>query len=90
VTSDVAEDVARVRNMKEHGLLHRVLLSHDNGWYEPGNTDRRYKGYGDLFTHLLPALRSAGLSEHEIELLVARNPAEAFAVRARPSVALHR
>jgi len=84
VTADVDADVVRITNMREHGLLDRVLLSHDNGWYEPGNPERRYKGYGDLFDHLLPALGASGLSDAEIKQLVVLNPAAAFALRVRP------
>ena len=78
--------VALVTNMKQHGLLGHVLVSHDAGWYhvgEPGGGD--FRAYNTLFESLLPALQAAGLTDGDVEQLVVRNPAEAFAVRVRES-----
>lgn len=72
-----------IEHMKLHNLLHRVLLSHDAGWYEPGNPGRKYKGYDVLSTRLVPALREHSFTQDEIDTLVVRNPAEAFAIRVR-------
>ena len=82
----IERHVELVMNMKAHGLLGRVLLSHDAGWYsvgEAGGGD--FRGYSTLFEDFLPALRAAGLTEDEITQLVVRNPAEAFAIRVRES-----
>jgi phosphotriesterase-related protein len=76
--------VARVGFMQAHGLLHRVLISHDAGWYhvgEPGGGT--FRPYDTLFDDLLPALRAAGFTDEEIHQLTVTNPAEAFAVRVR-------
>jgi len=76
--------VALVRTMKEHDLLHRVLLSHDAGWYhvgEPGGGT--FRPFDTLFTSFIPALRDAGLTDAEIHLLTVQNPAEAFMIRVR-------
>jgi phosphotriesterase-related protein len=64
--------------------LGRLLLSHDNGWYtvgEPGGGS--FASYTSLFTDLIPALRTAGMSESEVQQLLIRNPADAFAIRSR-------
>jgi phosphotriesterase-related protein len=70
---------------RREGLLHRVLLSHDAGWYDPdkpgGGT---FRPYDLLFTVFLPALRANGFAESEIATLTVGNPAAAFAVRRRP------
>ncbi len=76
--------VARVAFMKAEGLLHRVLVSHDAGWYhvgEPGGGT--FRPYDTLFTDFLPALEAAGFTAEEIHQLIAVNPAEAFTVRVR-------
>lgn len=74
----------RVLAMRERGLLGRVLLSHDAGWYEVGKPGGgAYRPHTALFTDLLPLLRKAGVSEDELDGLIARNPAAAFTVRVR-------
>jgi phosphotriesterase-related protein len=70
-------------NMKEQGLLHRVLLSHDTGWFEPGNEKRKYRGYEDLFVQLIPRLRELSFTQEEIDTLVVQNPIYALSVRKR-------
>ena len=79
-----ARYVRLVSTMRENGLLGRVLLSHDNGWYavgEPGGGT--FAPYTPLFANLLPALREAGCSQEEIHQLTEVNPAQAFSVRVR-------
>lgn len=83
-----AEETARyvrfVSTMRDNGLLDRVLLSHDNGWYsvgEPGGGD--FAPYTSLLTDLLPALQEAGFSQKEIRQLTVANPGQAFGVRVR-------
>ncbi len=71
-------------NMKEKGVLNRVLLSHDAGWYHPGEAvGGRFMGYVTLFQKLLPLLRGNGFTEEEIRELLVVNPAKAFAVQVR-------
>jgi len=63
-----------VRRMAEAGLLHRVLVSQDAGWYhvgEPGGGN--YRGYTYLYAEFLPRLEPDW-----IEPLLVRNPREAF------------
>lgn len=80
----VDQHVALVTNMRAHGQLHRVLVSHDAGWYhvgEPGGGT--FRPFDVLFAAFVPALRAAGLDDDDILQLVAINPAEAFTVRRR-------
>lgn len=75
-----------VQTMKQHGLLDRVLLSHDAGWYSVGEPNGgKFRSYTTLFEKFLPALKKAGFSDEEIQLLTVQNPARAFAVRVRAS-----
>lgn len=76
----VEQHVEYIAYLRQKGLLGRVLMSHDAGWYhvgEPGGGV--FREYTTLFTHLLPALRRAGFSESEIEQLIVQNPQRAFA-----------
>ena len=74
------ENVARVTAMLDAGHGDQLLLSHDQGWYDPaqpgGGTPRP-------FTHIsvgfLPRLRDAGVDAETIERITARNPFRAFA-----------
>ncbi len=75
--------VELIERMKDAGLLNRVLISHDAGWYEPGNPARQFKGYEPLFDRLLPALKERQFDERELDLLLVTNPVEALSVRTR-------
>ncbi|MFN4259424.1 MAG: phosphotriesterase [Gemmataceae bacterium] len=82
--TSVERHVKLVQNMKQRGLLGRVLVSHDAGWYhvgEPGGG--RYRSYETLFTEFVPALREAGFSAADIRQLLIENPKAAFTIRAR-------
>ncbi|MFP4290060.1 MAG: phosphotriesterase [Cyclobacteriaceae bacterium] len=68
--------------LKEAGLLDRVLLSHDAGWYRPGEEDGGdFRPYTDIFAHFLPYLKENGYGSKEIKQLMIENPAEAFRIR---------
>jgi phosphotriesterase-related protein len=76
--------VALALTMKEHGVLHRSLISHDAGWYHVGEPDGgTFRPYDTLFTDFVPALKNTGFTDAEIDQLLVKNPAEAFAVRVR-------
>ena len=81
----VTAHTALVSAMRERGLLHRVMLSHDAGWYtvgEPGGGE--FRGFELLCTDAIPALREAGCTDADIARITRDNPAEAFTVRKRP------
>jgi phosphotriesterase-related protein len=81
---NVTEYVAMVKNMREHGLLHKVLLSHDAGWYSPGEPGGgSFRDYTVLFEYLIPLLRQNDFSEEEIDTLVKLNPRRALAIKVR-------
>ena len=72
------------REFKRRGLLGRVMLSHDAGWFDPAKPGGgTFRPFDLLFVQFLPLLRENGFSEAEIEQVTVRNPAEAFAVRVR-------
>lgn len=67
--------------LRKEGLLDRVLLSHDGSTFPPG--DRPKRPYDVLFTTFIPMLKAGGYSEDEINQLVVKNPARAFAIQIR-------
>jgi phosphotriesterase-related protein len=78
--ASVARHVDLVRRMKAEGLLGRVLVSQDAGWYhvgEPGGG--AFRPFDTLFTTFVPALGEAGLSKDEIRQLLVDNPRRALA-----------
>ena len=81
-THDVNWYAERIAELKEAGYLHRVLISHDAGWFKPeeagGGT---FRGFTGIFTDLIPALEQQGLSQEDIQLLLEVNPINAFFIR---------
>lgn len=78
------QHVELVTAMRKAGFLHRVLVSHDAGWYnvgEPGGGT--FRSYTTLFTKMIPALRHVGLSDSEIRQLTEDNPQKAFQIAVR-------
>lgn len=73
-----ARYIALVTTLAEAGLLDRVLLSHDAGWYNVGEPDGGvYRPHTAIFTHVVPTLR-ARLGDEAIVQLLTRNPARAL------------
>jgi phosphotriesterase-related protein len=74
----------RIVELKKEGFLDKVLISHDSGWYDPAKPDGgEYQGYTIIFDSLLPALRTSGLTENEINQIIVKNPQEAFRIKVR-------
>lgn len=72
----------RISALKEAGYLDKVLLSHDAGWYRPGEPGGgQIRGYTGIFTNLIPALLEEGFTQKDIDQLLTINPRMAFAVR---------
>lgn len=76
--------VERLTTIKEAGLLHQVLISHDAGWYRPMKVNGGdFRAYSAIFKQLLPALQEKGFTEDDIHQLMVKNPASAFSIRVR-------
>ena len=77
--------VAWLHELKTNGQLHQVLISHDSGWYRPGEADpmEKFVGYTDLFDKLIPLLKEKGFSEKDFDQILKKNPAEAFGIGVR-------
>jgi phosphotriesterase-related protein len=73
-----------IDNLKAAGLLNKVLISHDAGWYKPGEKDGgNFTGYANVFLQLFPLLKRRGFTDRDVQQLLVKNPAEAFAIRVR-------
>jgi len=74
----------RIVNLKKEGLLSRVLISHDSGWYDPAKPGGgTINGYNDIFDSFIPVLKEMGFSDEEIDQILVKNPQEAFKVKIR-------
>jgi len=82
--NDLAEYVSMIKNMRDNNLLNKVLLSHDAGWYHPGEENGgEIRGYTTLFEKLIPLLKYEKYTEDEINQILVNNPAEAFTIKVR-------
>ncbi|MEJ5963296.1 hypothetical protein [Pedobacter immunditicola] len=81
--------LAFIKVLKKESLLHRLLLSHDDGFavenhggevtfkaYKDGN----HQPYTSLMRTLKPALLKDVISEEEYELITVKNPVQAFKI----------
>jgi phosphotriesterase-related protein len=70
-----------VMNALEAGLERHILLSHDAGWYRPGEPEGgATRGFTYLVNDFLPLLREKGVDEDTIRLMTEENPKRAFAL----------
>lgn len=76
--------VERATALKERGCLGRLLVSHDAGWYRPGEPrGGAFRGFEAVYTGFVPALTRAGWADGDIRRLLVDNPAAAFTVSIR-------
>lgn len=81
---NVGEHLNMIRILKENGLLNKVLISHDAGWYDPAKENGGpYRGYTTLFEKLVPALKNAHFTDKEINQILVINPGKAFEIKIR-------
>lgn len=78
---NVQDYVAKLTQLKKDKCLHRVLVSHDAGWYDPGKPDGgEFRQLTTLFRRLVPALEQEGFAEADIMQLIQQNPTSAFVI----------
>jgi len=88
----IGQPNSRMKNLVEAILkLHsagygdRILLSHDAGWYQPGNKngipEGGIRGFTDLTDQFIPLLRKNGLTVTDVNLITQENPKRAFALQ---------
>lgn len=69
-----------IHELKEHGHLQKVLLSHDGDSYFG---DGEFRPYHYIFTDFIAQLEQAGFSQDEIQQLTVGNPRRAFTLGVR-------
>ncbi|WP_353721047.1 phosphotriesterase [Dyadobacter sp. 676] len=83
-TDNIGKHVEWITFLKSKGRLGQVLISHDAGWYRPGEPDGgEFRGFTTISDKLVPALKEQGFTEADIRILMVANPAKAFAIRVR-------
>jgi phosphotriesterase-related protein len=79
-----AEDssfIAAIKELLASGHGDRVLLSHDAGWYQPGQPNGGIqKPYTYLVATFVPKLRNSGVDEATVRMLTQENPHRAFSL----------
>ncbi len=80
---ELDEHVEKILFAKEKGILDRILISHDAGWYDPQKEGQDIKPYTNIFEELYPRLKARGFTEAEWRQLMSVNPARAFALQIR-------
>ena len=79
-----ADRARQVLALRDAGLLDRVLVSCDAGWYRVGEPNGgEYRSHVVLLERFIPELEELGFDEAEVQQLLVSNPAQAFAVRVR-------
>jgi predicted metal-dependent phosphotriesterase family hydrolase len=78
--------IKMISKFRDAGLLHRLLISHDDGWsVEPGEEFTLFNNgnsspYQTIETLLLPGLTALGFSKEDINTLLIANPAKVLAI----------
>lgn len=80
---DLKNHIDKISFAKENGILNRILLSHDAGWYDPQKENQNIKPYTTVFKKLYPELKSQGFTDDEFKLLISVNPSKAFQIEIR-------
>lgn len=76
--------VKTLLELKAHGVLDHLLISHHAGWYNVGvKNGGEYRGYTDLFTKLIPELTKNGFTQSDIDLILKENPVRAYSIAIR-------
>ncbi len=81
---NVSDCLDMLKTLKDGGFLNQVMISHDAGWYTPGEPNGgNYRDYDTVFTEFLPALKKAGFSDSDSRQLIEINPQKAFTLQKR-------
>lgn len=73
-----------LKDFKKNDLLNKVLVSHDAGWYSPGEDGGgSFTPYSAVFKELIPKLKSNGFTSTDIQQVFVINPRMAFSIKVR-------
>jgi len=80
---ELEKHVEKILFAKKNGILDRILISHDSGWYDPQKENQTIRPYTNIFKKLYPELKSHGFTDNEFKLLISVNPSKAFSIEVR-------
>ena len=80
---ELEQHIEKILFAKKNGILDRILISHDSGWYDPQKENQTINPYTAIFEKLYPELKSQGFTDEEFNQLMRVNPSKAYAVRIR-------
>lgn len=80
---ELEKHVEKILFAKRNGILDRILISHDAGWYDPQKENQTIKPYTNIFSKLYQELKSKGFTDDEFKLLISVNPSKAFSIGIR-------
>jgi phosphotriesterase-related protein len=82
--TDPHRTVDRILHLVEANLTERILLSHDAGWFQPGNVNGQpeggVRGYSYISEDFIPLLAQRSVDEKTVQHLTEDNPKKAFAL----------
>jgi phosphotriesterase-related protein len=82
----IKRHVGLIKKMLDAGFGQQLLISHDAGWYRVGEGPagkKKIRPYTAISDKLIPALKTAGISDSDFNKLLLDNPGRAFTVRVR-------
>lgn len=80
---EIEKHVEKIVYAKRNGILDRILISQDSGWYDPQKDNQTIRPYTNIFKKLYPELKSNGFTDDEFNLLISINPSKAFSIKVR-------
>ncbi|QIA10034.1 phosphotriesterase [Draconibacterium halophilum] len=80
---ELEKHIEKILFAKENGILDKILISHDSGWYDPQKENQTIKPFTNIFKKLYPELKTHGFTDDEFKLLISVNPAKAFSMEIR-------
>jgi len=80
---ELEKHVEKILFAKRNGILDRILISHDSGWYDPQKENQTIRPYTNIFKKLYPELKSNGFTDDEFKLLISVNPSKAYSIEVR-------
>lgn len=83
ITLDIPNDAQRIGQIKDlidHGFGDQILISHDIA-HKARYLSFGGHGYAHILTNVVPAMRSRGISETDIDRLLIENPKRFFPIR---------
>jgi len=81
---NLEENASVLQLLKSHNLLDRALISHDAGWYQPGEENGgKFRAFTAISNQFIPLLKTKEFTEQDIEQLLVENPAEVFTIKKR-------